>query len=138
MLSTTRPTGLVSILAIAGLGAAAASAAALTGGVGSPLAVWCLAPLVAAVGFGRGERLALGAAVSLAAVGVAAIGGLTLSGYVLIPAAAAVVSAFALTSTVLGLAAALVILQRNMGREDRRLRAMLLLSQRASIRASVK
>lgn len=124
-LSTTRSAGLVSIVAIVGLGVAAACAAALTGGVGSPLAVWCLAPLVAAVGVGRGERLALGAAVSLAAVGVAAIGGLTLSGYVLIPAAAAVVSAFALTSTVLGLAAALVVLQRNMGREDRRQRLAL-------------
>jgi cell cycle sensor histidine kinase DivJ len=124
-LSTVRPAGLASILAILGLGAAAASAAALTGGASSPLAVWCLAPLVAAVGVGRGERLALGAAVSLAAVGVAALAGLTVPGYALIPAAAAVLSAFALASTVLGLAAALVVLQRNMGREDHRQRVAL-------------
>jgi cell cycle sensor histidine kinase DivJ len=124
-LSTARPAGRASILAIVGLGVAAATTAVLTGGVASPMAVWCLAPLVAAVGVARGERLALGAAVSLAAVGVTALGGLTVSAFVVRPAVAPVLTLFALASTVLGLAAALVVMQRELGREDRRQRQAL-------------
>nr|WP_312161614.1 HAMP domain-containing sensor histidine kinase [Phenylobacterium sp.] len=124
-LSTARPAGPASILAIVGLGVVVAVAAVLTGGADGPLAAWCLAPLVAAAALGRGERLALGAAVSLAAVGVAALGGLTIQGFLLTPAASAVLGAFALASTVIGLAGGLVVLQRNMGLEDRRQRLAL-------------
>jgi cell cycle sensor histidine kinase DivJ len=53
--------------------AAGAAAAVLTGGLASPLAVWCLAPLVAAVLLGGRHRLAQGAALALVAVAVTAL-----------------------------------------------------------------
>lgn len=125
-LSTARPNGLASMLAVVGLGVASATAAVATGGVTGPLAVWCLTPLVAGVAIGRGERLALGGAVSLAAVGIAALGGLTFPIPPLNPAASAVLGVFALASTILGLAAGLVVMQRSAGVEDQRQRQALL------------
>ena len=124
-MSNARPNGLASVLAVVGLGVASALAAVATGGVTGPLAVWCLTPLVAGVAIGRGERLALGGAISLAAVGVAALGGLTFPAPPLIPAASAVLGVFALASTILGLAAGLVVMQRSVGLEDQRQRQAL-------------
>ena len=81
--ATARPAGLPAILTIVGLGVGAAVAASATGGVAGPFGVWCLAPVAAAAVMGRIDRLALGAAVSLGAAGVAALGGLTLQGLAL-------------------------------------------------------
>jgi len=120
--SRVRPVRLTSILAIVGLGVGVAAAAVATGGAAGPLGALCLAPLAASAAIGRGERLALGAAVSLAAVGVAALGGLTMRALPLSPAFAAILGVVALASTVIGLAAALVVLQRNIGLEDGRRR----------------
>lgn len=120
-----RPSGPASILTVLALGAGAAAAAAFTGGVAGPLGVWCLAPLAAAAAFGRGERLPLGAATSLAAVGVAALGGLTIDGPELGVALTTVLSVFALAAMIVGLAVGLVVLQRNAGEEDHRQRQAL-------------
>jgi cell cycle sensor histidine kinase DivJ len=110
---------MASILAIAALGVAGAVAAIFTGGVAGPLAVWCLAPLAAAAVMNHGERLALGAAVSLASVGVAALAGLTLNIPVPDAALANVLGVVALTTTVVGLGSGLVILQRGAGADAR-------------------
>ncbi len=117
--SKTGRSGLVSVLAVLGLGLAGAAAAILTGGVAGPLAVWCLAPLAAAAVMNHGERLALGAAVSLAAVGVAALAGLTLQLPTPGPALANILGVVAMTTTVVGLGAGLVILQRGAGQDAR-------------------
>ena len=53
---------------------AAALAAILTGGVSGPLAIWCVAPLAAAMVLGGHGRLALGAALALGALAAAALG----------------------------------------------------------------
>ena len=120
--SKTQWSAVASMLAIAALGVAGAAAAIFTGGVAGPLAVWCLAPLAAAAVMNHGERLALGAAVSLAAVGVAALAGLTL--HIPVPEAplANVLGVVALTTTVVGLGAGLVILQRGAGADARQQR----------------
>ncbi len=130
--SKTKPSAACSILVLTGLGVAGALAAIFTGGVAGPFAVWCLLPLAAAAVMSHGERLALGAAVSLAAVGVAALAGLTLDIPVPRPALANVLGVLALTTTVVGLAAGLVILQRGAGADanlhrqaEARLRQML-------------
>lgn len=111
----TRPAGLPAILTIVGLGLGGAVAAAATGGVAGPFGVWCLAPIAAAAVMGRADRLALGGAVSLAAAGLAALGGLTLHGLPLDPAYEAILGVLALTTMILGLAAGLVVLQRSVG-----------------------
>jgi cell cycle sensor histidine kinase DivJ len=61
---------------------AAALGCVLTGGVIGPLAVWCLAPVAAAVVLGGGELLAIGVALAggaVAAVGLAEVFGVTTS-----------------------------------------------------------
>ncbi|MET3525457.1 sensor histidine kinase [Phenylobacterium koreense] len=121
-LSAAKPSGLGPVLAIAGLAVAAALLVVITGGVLGPLGPWCLTPLALAAAMGRGERLALGAAASLTAVGVAALGGLTFRGVSFEPAVDAVLSGFALASAIIALAAGLVVLQRNLAREDQRRR----------------
>ncbi len=117
--SKARCSSATAMLAIVGLGVAGALAAIFTGGVAGPLAVWCLLPLAAAAVMNHGERLALGAAVSLAAVGVAALAGLTLDIPSPSPALANVLGVIALTTTVVGLGAGLVILQRGAGADAR-------------------
>lgn len=117
--SKSRCSSATTMLAIVGLGVAGALAAIFTGGVAGPLAVWCLLPLAAAAVMNHGERLALGAAVSLAAVGVAALAGLTLDIPAPSPALANVLGVVALTTTVVGLGAGLVILQRGAGADAR-------------------
>ncbi len=60
--------------ALLGLWALApALAGILTGGVSGPLAIWCLAPLAAAMMLGAGRQLALGAALALGALAAAAL-----------------------------------------------------------------
>ena len=120
--ATARAAGLPAILTIVGLGFVAAVAASATGGVAGPFGVWCLAPVAAAAVMGRTDRLALGAAVSLGAAGLAAIGGLTLRGLVLHPAYEAVLGVLALATIILGLAAGLVVMQRSVGLDARRRR----------------
>ena len=60
-------------------GAGGVLAALLTGGIAGPMAVWHLAPLAAAAAMGRIDRLALGTAISLAAICVSLLAGVTLS-----------------------------------------------------------
>jgi cell cycle sensor histidine kinase DivJ len=118
-----RPRGdVASDLAIAVGGLFGAMAAVLTGGVGGPLAAWCLLPLVAAVLIGRADRLALGGAVSLAAVGVAALAGATLELSFPSPRTANLLGLIALATTALGFGAGLIILQARLGRDERRQR----------------
>jgi len=124
-LSAAKPSGAGQVLVIVGLAAVAAITVILTGGVFGPLAAWCLTPLALAASMGRGERLALGAAASLAAVGVAALGGLTFPGLSFPPSLDAVLSVFALASTIVAVAAGLVVLQRNLARDDQRRRLAL-------------
>ena len=107
---TRRAGGEASILVAWGCGGLVA--ALLTGGLASPLAVWCLAPLAAAAAMARPHRLALGAAVSLGALGLTVLGSLVLS---LPPAPAAplgvALGAIGLPTLVLALSVALVGLQ---------------------------
>jgi cell cycle sensor histidine kinase DivJ len=99
---------------------AAAAACLMSGGIAGPLAVWCLAPLAAATAFRRADGLALGAAASVAAAAVAALGGLLL----VLPEPEAWtrpwLSLLGLTTVGLGLAAGLVSVQ---GITRRQLRA---------------
>lgn len=108
------------ILVILALGVAGALATVLTGGVTGPLAIWCLAPLAAAAVMRKIDRLALGAAVSLAAVGLAALCTLTMTLPAPGPVLAYVLSVLALTLAVVGLGAGLVILRRGAETEERR------------------
>jgi len=92
-------------------GAAAGLAAVLTGGVVGPLAAWLLSPMAFAV-VGGGRRLALGAAVSLAAVGVTALTGFSLDIPPPAPGLAQGLSLIGLGSMSLVFGAGLVALQR--------------------------
>ena len=56
-----------------------AVAAGLTGGTGGPLAVWCLAPLAAAVTYRRTRLIALGGALAMAAAACSAMSGVFLA-----------------------------------------------------------
>ena len=96
-------------------------AALLTGGVAGPMAVWCLAPLAAAAAMGRIDRLAMGAALSLAAICVSLLAGMTLS----LPSAprydlASALGAVAVVTTSVGLGLALIVLQRRVILDTRR------------------
>src|SRR5688572_17165230 len=62
------------IIAVLVWAIAAAAACQMTGGLAGPLAAWCLAPLAAACVFREPRGIALGAAASIGAVGVAAVG----------------------------------------------------------------
>jgi cell cycle sensor histidine kinase DivJ len=97
-----------------------AVACQLTGGVLGPLAPWCLAPMAAAAAFRRPELLALGAAASVAAAGLTAVGTFLLPLPVPPPAAAAWLGLLGLTTTALGLGAGLVSLQGRARREAAR------------------
>jgi len=97
------------------------TAALLSGGMGSPLSVWCLAPLAAAAAMARPQRLALGAALSLGALGLAFLGDLILD----IPAVPAAPLARALGVIGLGtlgvaFSTALVVLRRGVDIDRRR------------------
>ncbi|MDB5451958.1 MAG: divJ, partial [Caulobacteraceae bacterium] len=110
---------------------AGSSAALMTGGIGGPLAAWCLAPLAAATSFRRSDGLALGAAAAVAAAAVATLGALFL---VLpeAPAAARVwLSLLSLATVALGLGAGLITVQ---GAAKRQIRV----SQRAALKAQIE
>ncbi len=96
-------------------------AALLTGGLASPLAVWCLAPMAVAAAMVSPQRLALGAALSLAGLGVSLLWGLAFH----VPTAptgalALALGAIGLPSLVLALGVALVVLQRGVDLDRRR------------------
>ena len=96
-------------------------AALLTGGLASPLAVWCLAPMAAAAAMVSPQRLALGAALSLAGLGVSLLWGLAFH----VPTAptgalALALGAIGLPSLALALGVALVVLQRGVDLDRRR------------------
>ena len=97
------------------------AAALLTGGLASPLAVWHLAPLAAAAAMARPHRLALGAAVSLGALGITVLGSLVLSLPAAPPAPLAVaLGAIGVPTLVLALSVALVGLQHAVDLDRRR------------------
>ena len=106
---------------LCGWGAGALVAALLTGGLASPLAVWCVTPLAAAAAMARPSRLALGAAISLGALALALLASLLLP----LPAAptgalAQALGAIGLPSLALALSVALVVLQRGVDLDRRR------------------
>ncbi|MBP9753447.1 MAG: HAMP domain-containing histidine kinase [Phenylobacterium sp.] len=102
-------------------GAGGVLAALLTGGIAGPMAVWHLAPLAAAAAMGRIDRLALGTAISLAAICVSLLAGVTLS---LPPPPpydlASGLGAVAIITTAVGLGLALIVLQRRVILDTRR------------------
>jgi cell cycle sensor histidine kinase DivJ len=100
-----RPGRLLAILAWS-LGAAAA--VHLTGGLGGPLAAWCLAPLAAAAAFQNREALAAGAAGAIAATAVACLQGMLAPLPLPGPAVEAWLSTLAVATVTLGLAAGLM------------------------------
>ncbi|WP_421934951.1 sensor histidine kinase [Phenylobacterium sp.] len=102
-------------------GAGGVLAALLTGGVAGPMAVWHLAPLAAAAAMARIDRLALGAAISLAAICLSLLTGYTLS----LPAPpppnlAAGLGAVAIITISVCLGVALIVLQRRVILDTRR------------------
>lgn len=103
----------VAVWAMAGV-----MAAALTGGVAGPLAVWLLAPLAAAAAMAKVERLAFGAA--LAAAGVGLLSALGLAVELPSPDAelAYALQALALITTTLGLGAAMIMLRRRLSFDE--------------------
>jgi cell cycle sensor histidine kinase DivJ len=104
-----------------GWAAGGLTATLLTGGLASPLAVWCLAPLAAAAAMARPQRLALGAALSLGALGIASLSSLVPD---LPPAPAAplgqALGTIGLPTLALALGIALVVLQRGVDLDRRR------------------
>ncbi len=102
-----------------------AAACALAGGIGGPLSPWLLAPLGVAGVVGRAKMLAKGAAFSLTSVaGVFLMQAFGLVGPPIEGLLKAGLSALALLTTALGLAAGL-ILARRAGSEDSEARAAL-------------
>jgi signal transduction histidine kinase len=94
-----------------------AAACGVSGGVSGPLAVWCAAPMAAAVMLGGSRRLALGAAASLLAVAVAALAQIDrLNGVAPSGAAGIGLGFIGAASTAIGLAAALLSAQRRAAR----------------------
>jgi cell cycle sensor histidine kinase DivJ len=105
------------VLIILNWGLGVTVAVALAGGVMGPLSAWLLAPMAAAVVMGRIDRLALGAAVSLGAVGLVSLAGVALVLPPPVPALAYGMSVLCLMTIAAGFAIGLVILQREVGRE---------------------
>ena len=98
---------------------AAVVAGGLTGGVAGPLAVWCVAPLAVAAVLGGGRPLAVGASLSLTAfalLGLAQAVGLVEPA----PARAAGfdLGLLGVSTTCVGLAAALVMLRRRLNQRN--------------------
>jgi len=107
------------LVVLASWAAAAVVAAGLSGGVAGPLAVWCVAPLAVAAVLGGGRPLAAGASLSLGAfalVGLAqAIGWVAPAP----PRAASFdLGLLGVSTTCLGLAAALVMLRRRLNQRN--------------------
>jgi cell cycle sensor histidine kinase DivJ len=100
-------------------GACAAGAIVLTGGAAGPLSAWHLAPLASAAAMGRVQRLALGAAVSLAVLGVSAVAGATLDMFVPDPGVSLGLGLVGAGTVTVGLAVALIMLQRRVLEEER-------------------
>ncbi|HEY8571663.1 sensor histidine kinase [Phenylobacterium sp.] len=109
--ATTRKTGRTVAIVIWAL--AGTVACVMAGGLAGPLAAWCLAPIAAAAAFRRAEHLSLGAAASVAAVGLAATASLLLPLPTPSEASAAWLSLLALATVALGAGAALVAVQAN-------------------------
>jgi cell cycle sensor histidine kinase DivJ len=97
-----------------------AAACLLTGGVGGPLAAWCLAPIAAAAALGGVNLLAFGAAASVVAVGVCALAAPLLGLSPTKAVAAYWLGLLSLSTTAAGLGVGLVAMQRNAQDGDRR------------------
>ncbi len=107
------------LIVLASWAGAAVLAAGLTGGVVGPLAVWCVAPLAVAAVLGGGRPLAAGASLSLGAfavVGLAQAVGWTAP----VPPRAAGfdLGLLGVSTTCVGLAAALVMLRRRLNQRN--------------------
>ncbi|WP_309089434.1 HAMP domain-containing sensor histidine kinase [Phenylobacterium sp.] len=98
---------------------AACVAVQMTGGPGGPLAAWCLAPMAAATAFRKPRLLALGAAASVGATALAALGAALLPLPQAAEASAGWLSLTAALTTTVGLAAGLIGLQGAFAREAR-------------------
>ncbi len=100
---------------------AAGAAAQMTGGASGPLAAWCLIPLAAAAACRRPGLLALGAAASVGAAAVAALGSIFLPQPPVAAALAPWFALLALSTTTLGAAAAVLSLMGRLRGELKRL-----------------
>ena len=101
-------------------GIAMTLAVVLTGGLAGPLTAWLLAPIAAAVAMSRVERLALGSAISLGAVGLSALAGVTLQVALPLASLSYGLGFIASGTMALGLSAGLVMLQRRVMLDLRR------------------
>ena len=107
------------LLVLVSWAVAAVLAAGLTGGIVGPLAVWCIAPLAVAAVLGGGRPLAAGASLSLGAfalVGLAQTVGWI--GPVPPRAASFDLGLLGVSTTCVGLAAALVMLRRRLNQRN--------------------
>ncbi len=98
----------------------AALACHLTGGVGGPLAAWCLAPAAAATAFRSREMLSLGAAAALAALAVTILDGAMLVLPAADPALSPWLSTLALVTVTVGFVSGLIGFQGAVLRDARR------------------
>jgi cell cycle sensor histidine kinase DivJ len=108
---------MLTLWALAGSGACI-----LAGGVGGPLAAWCLAPVAAAAALGGGPRLAQSAALALMAAAVSALA--VVAGLAPTPPTGMVafwLGLLALLTTGLGLGAGLIMIERRVNRREIRL-----------------
>jgi len=107
------------LLVLASWAAAAVLAGGLTGGIVGPLAVWCAAPLAVAAVLGGGRPLAAGASLSLGAF--ALVGLAQAVGWIApVPPRAASfdLGLLGVSTTCVGLAAALVMLRRRLNQRN--------------------
>jgi len=107
------------LIVLASWAAAAVLAAGLTGGIVGPLAVWCVAPLAVAAVLGGGRPLAAGASLSLGAF--ALVGLAQAVGWIApVPPRAASfdLGLLGVSTTCVGLAAALVMLRRRLNQRN--------------------
>lgn len=106
--------------AVIGWAVAGSVACHLTGGVTGPLAVWCLAPAVAATAFHNRQLLALGSVAALAAAAISTLDTAFLKLPQTDPALSPWLSLLAMSSLSLGLAAGLIGFQGAVDRNARR------------------
>ncbi len=103
------------VLMVVNWAVGAAVAGVLTGGAGGPMAVWCLAPLAAAVALRRTRLIVLGAVLALAVAACTAAAGVLLSPPSLDPLVARWLGFAALIIVVAAFGAGLVALQGGEG-----------------------
>jgi len=107
------------LIVLASWALAAVLAGGLTGGVTGPLAVWCVAPLAVAAVLGGGRPLAAGASLSLGAFALLGLAqAISLAAPAPPRAASFDLGLLGVSTTCVGLAAALVMLRRRLNQRN--------------------